>query len=111
MKTEEIKTQLAGGGLVITNRQMGKTHALLSFVAEDGAEKWNIVTFNHDQAGFLRRYWSRLFGETKTPQISVRKVPEGWSRKVAVDEWFLCGAPSQFDVAVASVPFKVKVIE
>lgn len=128
IKTEQIKAEIQRradaigrhaeqGVIIVSERQTGKTTALLEYAAENGAHRFVIVTWSSDQKDYLVQRWEKLFGKAKPPVfIAVYKAVykkdtlRGHSRLILIDEWFNCGCPTGFFAAVTSLPGNVVVI-
>lgn len=126
IKTEQIKAEIQRradaigrhdeqGVIIVSERQTGKTTALLEYAAENGAHKFLIATWNLEQRDRLEQLWPKLFGLAQIPEIvSLTRYKDGitgvGSRMVLVDEWFNCGCPTGFFAAVTSLPGNVVVI-
>lgn len=112
-RKDEILHGLERWGLVVSDRQSGKTTALLEHIASLGADSCVIVAMNTHSIGFIEELWKRMFGKVKPPEIVAshnNAIGRGSRKKIFVDEWYYGSYRGQFDGAVTSMPFPVTVI-
>ena len=110
---DDIYAALNCGGLVISDRQTGKTTALLEYAASIGADDCIVVAMNEHSRGVIAEAWKRRFGSIKPPEIvGPNRVDagRGTSKKILVDEWYYGTWKERFDAAVTSMPFPVTVV-
>ena len=121
-----LKSKLLRGGLFITERQVGKTTAILETCAELGASRCIVIVPNDTTRGRTLSMWSKKYPKDKPPSVfpcyRARDFMRGFSdavsatagseTKVFVDEYWLCqGYDGPFHAAVATPPFHVEVVE
>jgi len=97
------------GGLLITNRQIGKTRALLELLHED--EDSFIIAFNDTNAQHMRIQYRRLFKDQKEDRIvsqnnaTLHEVRYGY-----IDEYFFHNIRyKEFMGAVSTMSFPIKI--
>lgn len=115
MKTKRILAALAKGGLIVAERQTGKTTALLEYVRQRGPAQFVVVASSAEQAAYLLWKWERVYPGIAPPQFvpsfRFKVAMVGLRKRVVVDEYFLCAFTEPFEVAVASTLFPVTVIK
>lgn len=104
MKTENILAALREhGGLVIAQRQQGKTTALLSFAAAHPGE-YVILASSERSADNLRQLADKEI--TADPSFA-----RGTAKRVLIDEFFsLRQIPERFHAAVGTPPFPITIV-
>lgn len=105
MKTEKIMRELMQGGLVIADRNVGKSTALIE-LAGMFPDEYVIFAPSLDFVDRLRQLAKER--DVKVRIVSRLKDLRGESRRILVEEFFLHRElPTQWHAAVASVPFRV----
>ena len=107
-QTDKILEALRQGGLVLANRQSGKTTALLALAKELGSENCVIVSSDQAHSQYLQDLWRRLYKKESMAPIfcsavsAERYLPP--VKYVLVDQYHRCALRKNFFAAVDSPP-------
>ena len=107
---KDIKSQLKMyGGLIITNRQVGKTEALLELLHEE--KDSFLITFNCDQRENLKRRYKKKYNDRREDFIYAQHSHFKQSIKNAyIDEYFFHNTwHKKFRGAVSTMSFPIRI--